>query len=90
ADLKSVPDKQVQDVDAEIALFRRALDAVRADMQQLSSKLSSQLRPEELALFDVYLMMLDDAALGNEVTRIIRSGQWAQGALREVVLAHVT
>ena len=90
ADLKSVPDKQVQDVEAEVALFRRALDAVRADMQQLSSKLSSQLRPEELALFDVYLMMLDDAALGNEVTKIIRSGQWAQGALREVVLAHVT
>ena len=90
ADLKSVPDKQIQDIDAEIALFRRAKDSVRDDMQQLSSKLSTQLRPEELALFDVYLMMLDDAALGNEVTNIIRTGQWAQGALREVVSSHVT
>ena len=35
-------------------------------------------------------MMLDDAALGNEVTNIIRTGQWAQGALREVVSSHVT
>ena len=89
ADLKAVPDKQAKDIEAEIRLFRGALDSVRSDMQTLSSKLSSQLRPEELALFDVYLMMLDDAALGNEVIKGIRAGQWAQGALREVVSSHV-
>ena len=55
----------------------------------LSSKLASQLRKEERALFDVYLMMLDDASIGNEVKRIIRTGQWAQGALRQVVMEHV-
>ena len=44
---------------------------------------------EERALFDVYLMMLDDASIGNEVKRIIRTGQWAQGALRQVVMEHV-
>ena len=49
-------------------------------MRALSSKLASQLRKEERALFDVYLMMLDDASIGNEVKRIIRTGQWAQGA----------
>lgn len=27
-------------------------------------------------------MMLEDAALGNEVRKVIRTGQWAQGALR--------
>ncbi|HDZ56459.1 MAG TPA: phosphoenolpyruvate--protein phosphotransferase [Pseudomonas xinjiangensis] len=89
ADLGAVPDKIVTDIGAELQLFGKALESVRRDMQALSSKLSAQLRPEELALFDVYQMMLDDAALGNEVTDIIKRGQWAQGALREVVNAHI-
>ncbi|RIA21306.1 phosphotransferase system enzyme I (PtsP) [Ectopseudomonas oleovorans] len=89
ADLNVVPDRGVDDIEAELALFDKALGWVREDMQELSEKLATQLRKEELALFDVYLMMLDDAALGNEVRKIIRTGQWAQGALRQVVLDHV-
>ncbi|KUM39834.1 phosphoenolpyruvate--protein phosphotransferase [Pseudomonas sp. EpS/L25] len=89
ADLEVVPDKTVTDIEAELQLFRSALEGVRADMKALSKRLSTQLRKEERALFDVYLMMLDDAALGNEVTTIIKSGQWAQGALRQVVMEHV-
>ena len=58
-------------------------------MRNLSAKLATQLRPEERALFDVYLMMLEDAALAGEVERVIASGQWAQGALRQVVGEHV-
>ncbi|RRW47972.1 phosphoenolpyruvate-protein phosphotransferase PtsP [Pseudomonas luteola] len=89
ADLEVVPDKTVTDIEAELALFQHALESVREDMRQLSERLSTQLRKEERALFDVYLMMLDDAALGNEVTQIIKKGQWAQGALRQVVTEHV-
>ena len=33
--------------------------------------------------------MLDDASLGNEVKTVIKTGQWAQGALRQVVTDHV-
>ncbi|WP_263144511.1 phosphoenolpyruvate--protein phosphotransferase [Pseudomonas sp. RIT-PI-AD] len=89
ADLEVVPDKPVDDIDAEVERFKQALESVRADMRSLSSKLASQLRPEERALFDVYLMMLDDASIGLEVKRVIRGGQWAQGALRQVVMEHV-
>ena len=89
ADLEVVPDKSVTDVTAELALFTVALEAVREDMRNLSTKLATQLRPEERALFDVYLMMLDDAALAGEISKIIKSGQWAQGALRQVVGEHV-
>lgn len=89
ADLDVVPDRRIDDIEAELALFDKALAWVREDMQELSKKLATQLRKEELALFEVYLMMLDDAALGNEVRKIIRTGQWAQGALRQVVLDHV-
>lgn len=89
ADLEVVPDKSIEDIDAEIELFRQALEGVRSDLRTLSSKLSKQLRKEERALFDVYLMMLDDDSIGNEVKRIIRTGQWGQGALRQVVMEHV-
>lgn len=89
ADLNVVPDRHVDDIAAELELFDKALGWVREDMQELSEKLATQLRKEERALFDVYLMMLEDAALGNEVRKVIRTGQWAQGALRQVVLDHV-
>ncbi|MCU1735333.1 MULTISPECIES: phosphoenolpyruvate--protein phosphotransferase [unclassified Pseudomonas] len=89
ADLDVVPDKTVTDIDAELKLFNNALEGVRSDMRTLSAKLATQLRPEERALFDVYLMMLDDAALGGEVAQVIKTGQWAQGALRQVVVEHV-
>ena len=89
ADLEVVPDRTVSDITAELKLFQTALEGVRNDMRTLSAKLATQLRPEERALFDVYLMMLDDASLGSEVTNVIKTGQWAQGALRSVVNEHV-
>jgi phosphotransferase system enzyme I (PtsP) len=89
ADLEVVPDKTVDDIGAELLLFNTALEGVRTDMRALSAKMASQLRPEERALFDVYLMMLEDAALGNEVVKVIKTGQWAQGALRQVIGEHV-
>jgi len=89
ADLDVVPDKSVEDIETELQLFGDALDSVRKDLHVLSAKLATQLRPEERAVFDVYLMMLDDDAIGNEIIRIIRTGQWAQGALRQVVSDHV-
>jgi phosphotransferase system enzyme I (PtsP) len=89
ADLDVVPDKAIRDINAELGLFKTAIEGVRADMRALSAKLATQLRPEERALFDVYLMMLDDASLGSEVTTVIKTGQWAQGALRQVVTDHV-
>ena len=89
ADLDVVPDKSVDDIAAELTLFNNALEGVRSDMRALSAKMATQLRPEERALFDVYLMMLEDAALGNEVVKVIRTGQWAQGALRQVVGEHI-
>ncbi len=88
ADLSVVPEKKADDVDAELTLFNRALEAVRKDMRATADKLSD-LRPEEQALFDVYLRMLDDKALGAEVCKLIKAGSWAQGALRQVVDEHV-
>ncbi|WP_370279262.1 phosphoenolpyruvate--protein phosphotransferase [Pontibacterium sp.] len=89
ADLAAVPDKVANDIDKEIQRFEEALASVRRDIKVVGRSLSKRLRAEEQALFDVYLRMLDDNALAGEIIEQIRGGQWAQGALRNVVMEHV-
>jgi phosphotransferase system enzyme I (PtsP) len=89
ADLASVPRKKAKDIDKEIVFFKQCLQKVRDDIKRLGLQLASQLAREEQALFDVYLSMLDDSALGKEVEDIIYAGEWAQGALSQVILSHV-
>ena len=88
ADLDGVPDRKCQDIDAEKTLFKRALNLVRRDIRNISKKLSSNLGVEEQLLFDVYLKILEDNALGGEVLALIDQGHWAQGALRQVIQEH--
>lgn len=89
ADIDSVPDRAVEDIDSELAQLQQALGAVRAEMTALGNKMSESLMPEERALFDVYLRMLDDNALGGEIVDKISAGNWAQGALRAVIDEHM-
>lgn len=89
AELHSVPQRRSEDADAELRAFEAALDAVRVDIRELSGKLVGQLSPEELALFDVYLRILDDGVWLSEVEAKIREGEWAQGALAQVVSGHI-
>lgn len=79
ADLSAVPDRQVEDVSAEIARLDDALVRVRQEVRDLAERASKSLGAEEQALFDVYLRMLDRHALPAEVIVHIREGQWAQG-----------
>ncbi len=89
ADLDVVPEKPTDDIELELSLFREAVKAVREDIERVANRLASQLRPEEQALFDVYLRMLGDEALPGEVANNIRGGVWAQGALKQVVQQYV-
>ncbi|MDF2866850.1 MAG: ptsI [Gammaproteobacteria bacterium] len=89
ADLDAVPDKIQNDIDQEIEFFNSALAAASEDIYALSERLVNILPPEEHALFDVYLKMLDSNSLGAEVISIIKTGQWAQGALRRVINQHI-
>lgn len=88
ADLYAVPERESKNIDAEQALFSEALESVRGDIKSISEKLSDRLANEERALFDVYLSMLDDRALALEVRKLIDLGQWAQGAISQVIINH--
>jgi len=88
-DLSVIPDREPENIDDEIKLLEEALAAAREDFRQLGEKLMSTLPAEELELFDVYQRILDSSNLGAEIVIEIRAGNWAQGALRGVVQAHV-
>ncbi len=89
ADLYAVPRKLISDRRAELQAFRSALARVREDIQHVADNLGSELSKEDHALFDVYLGILDDSKLGREVVSLIKEGQWAQGALSQVMIEHI-
>jgi len=89
ADLQTVPSRESSDRRAELKAFREALASVRSDIQQVAENLEDELGPEDRALFGVYLSILDDSALGGEVAALIKAGEWAQGALSQVMLRHI-
>ena len=82
ADLQTVPSRESSDRRAELKAFREAL-------AQVAENLEEELGPEDRALFGVYLSILDDSALGGEVAALIKAGEWAQGALSQVMLRHI-
>jgi phosphotransferase system enzyme I (PtsP) len=89
ADLKSVPVRACEDAEREIAAFHAAVARVREQIDALRAELRGRVRPEELALFDAYMLLLEDSSLSGEVVERIRAGSWAQGALAQVVQQHV-
>jgi phosphotransferase system enzyme I (PtsP) len=89
ARLEAVIDKVAEDVSTELQVLDRAIESVRADIRRISEQFAASLPPEELALFDVYLNMLDDNALAGDIRARVRKGSWAQGALKQVIHEHV-
>ncbi|PMR73010.1 phosphoenolpyruvate--protein phosphotransferase [Billgrantia endophytica] len=89
ADLSSVPDLVPTDVEHEISRLRVAIGRVREEIKAAGERLASRISAQELALFEVYQQMLSEAALSQEVEKRIREGQWAPGALADVVRRHV-
>ncbi|SDL03463.1 phosphotransferase system, enzyme I, PtsP [Franzmannia pantelleriensis] len=89
ADLDNVPDLIPTDVDYEIQRLKQAIYRVRDEIRAAGERLASRISAQELALFEVYQEMLSEAALGQEVEKRIREGQWAPGALADVVRRHV-
>ena len=89
ADLYAVPRRRAENRRKDLLAFKEALGSVRADIQAVADNLGSELSPEDHALFDVYLGILADSSIGAAVASLIRGGEWAQGALSQVMMASV-
>ena len=58
ANLEAIPDRAVEDIDAEIAEFRAAVAAVERDIRSISARMVDSLSVEDIALFDALILML--------------------------------
>ncbi|MFT7267465.1 MAG: phosphotransferase system enzyme I (PtsP) [Porticoccus sp.] len=89
-DLKAIPSRQAIDIDTELVLFRKAMSLVKSDMRALDKSMVGILSDQERALFDAYVCMLDDQALGGEAIVLINEdGLSAQSAWTQVILSHI-
>ncbi|MFK5892839.1 MAG: phosphoenolpyruvate--protein phosphotransferase [Pseudomonadota bacterium] len=89
-DLSSIPDRHINNTEREIKLFTNALEKVKAEIRELSTKLSQENLPsEDVAIFDAYLLMLDSSSFYESTINHILKGNWAAGALRETIDTHI-
>lgn len=88
-DLASIPDRRIHDVANELRRFKEALQLAQDDVAQMAAGMLDHLPDEELGILKAYQQILQSESFIHEVTQHIRDGQWAPGALRQVVARHV-
>lgn len=89
-DLSDVSLRKVFAAEQEKVRYFAAVEATRADIKQMSERMAAHLPQDALAIFDIYLQMLEAASLGNEVVAQIKSGWCAVSALKIVVEGYVS
>ncbi len=89
ADIESIPDRKVDDAQAERKRFLDAVDTVRSEIHEMVENMSTVLPSADSLLFDAYLLMLESDSLIDGVLEGISKGNWAPGALRETFREHI-
>lgn len=88
ADLDAVPDRKPEDLDSEVADFKRAVGDVAGDLDRFAVRTQAHLSAEDMALFEAWRLMLESDTLIDGTLSRIRAGNWAQGALRDTIAEH--
>jgi len=73
----------------QIKRFEQAINKTVADFEQLSQKLSDIITDDNLAIFDVYIQLLEQADIRQEVSVKINQGWQAESALKLVIEHYV-
>ena len=89
-DLPDVSLRKVFASQREKERYFQAVDLTRADIKQMSARMSEHLPQDALAIFDIYLQMLEAASLGNEIVEQINAGWCAVSSLKIVVERYVS
>ncbi|MDX1341751.1 MAG: phosphoenolpyruvate--protein phosphotransferase [Reinekea sp.] len=87
--LDSVRYGKAKNIEEELHRFAAAITGLRKELADTRERLKGELRPEELALFDVYAGILDDQAVGGTVQEKIRAGESALSALADTMRGYV-
>ena len=87
-EVPEVPHRLVPDeaIPGELARFQTALDRARDRLRRVRARAEAHAGPEEAAIFDVQLSILDDRELGAATDRLIRQNLAAEKAFDLVLL----
>jgi phosphotransferase system enzyme I (PtsP) len=88
AELDAVADRAPDDATREEASFRRAVRETQQELRASANRMVGRLSDKTRAIFDVYILILGQDDLVEDVVARIRSGNWAPGALRDAIAEH--
>lgn len=91
ADLSTLSLQKVnlEDQGQQIQRFEYAVSKTLADFEELSRKLSGVITDDSLAIFDVYIQLLEQADIRQEILKKINEGWLAESALKQVIEHYV-
>ncbi|NVK25885.1 MAG: phosphoenolpyruvate--protein phosphotransferase [Gammaproteobacteria bacterium] len=89
-ELSDVSLKKVSQPEREKQRYFEAVESTRSDIKKMSDRMSKHLPQDALAIFDIYLQMLEAASLGNEIVTQINDGWCAVSSLKIVVERYVS
>ncbi len=73
-----------KDTEEQLKVFDDALQKTISDIEQIKERASATLAPEELAIFDAHLMMVQDPEYKDQIVNMIRDGSNADQATKTV------
>ncbi|MBL4829152.1 MAG: phosphoenolpyruvate--protein phosphotransferase [Aliivibrio sp.] len=73
------------DIDQELENLSRALELAMKDFRKLRKRLVNDINKDTLAIFDLFIHLLNDPILREDLKKQIKSGDCADWALRQVV-----
>ncbi|MBQ2655106.1 MAG: phosphoenolpyruvate--protein phosphotransferase [Erysipelotrichaceae bacterium] len=76
--------EEKRDTDAELKVFEDALTKTISDIEQIKERAGATLAPEELAIFDAHLMMVQDPEYKDQIVNMIKDGSNADQATKTV------
>lgn len=88
ADLDAVANRTPDNAAHEEARFRKAVRETQMELRGSADRMKGRLSDETRAIFDVYILILGQDDLLEEVVRRIHNGNWAPGALRDTIAEH--
>ncbi|WP_299268879.1 phosphoenolpyruvate--protein phosphotransferase [uncultured Psychrosphaera sp.] len=89
-DLSDVSLRKVLNPEFQKTRYFNAVEATRADIKLMAERMSAHLPAQALAIFDIYLQLLENASLGNEIVEKIDINWCAVSSLKIVVERYVS
>ncbi|MCP4295364.1 MAG: phosphoenolpyruvate--protein phosphotransferase [Proteobacteria bacterium] len=77
------------DIDFEIDRLNRAIEDSIQQISALMNKVQSSLSEEDSAIFHAHLMILEDKGVNRKMTTIIKDGDSAEWAVKEVISRYI-